>query len=171
MARISKKRAEALWDDLRSALELSEEKIGEIVQTRAWEPLGYESFAECWADKLSGLKLYGEIRAVVVFQMFDEGASVSEVSDAVSGVGAAEGKRLKTAHSKKMSPKAVAAFSTVREHPRRKPSAPRFVRAELSPDELESVKSAAAFYDVPVDEFVKRSVLREAAVAEAGYVS
>ena len=168
---ISKKRAEALWDDLRSALELSEEKIAEIVKTRAWEPLGYESFAECWADKLSDLKLYGEIRAVVVYQMFDEGASVPEVSAAVPGVGPVEGKQLKAAHSKRLSPKSAAAFSTVREHPRRKPSAPRFVRAELSPDELESVKSAAAFYEVSVDEFVKRSVLREAAVAESGYVS
>ena len=171
MARISKKRAEALWDDLRSALELSEEKIAEIVKARAWEPLGYESFADCWADRLSGLKLAGEIRAVVVYQMFDEGASVSEVVTAVSGVGAVEGGLLKSAHSKKMSSKDAAAFSTVREHPRRKPSAPRFVRAELSPDELESVKSAAAFYEVSVDEFVKRSVLREAAVAESGYVS
>ena len=171
MARISKKRAEALWDDLRSALELSEEKIAEIVKARAWEPLGYGSFVECWADRLSGLKLAGEIRAVVVYQMFDEGATVTEVESAVAGVGATEVNRLKAAHSKKLSPKSAAAFSTVREHPRRKPSAPRFVRAELSPDELESVKSAAAFYEVSVDEFVKRSVLREAAVAEAGYVS
>ena len=168
---ISKKRAEALWDDLRSALELSEEKIAEIVKARAWEPLGYESFADCWADRLSGLKLYGEIRAVVVFQMFDEGATVTEVESAVAGVGPVESKKMKVAHSKRMPPKAAAAFSTVRAHPRRKPSAPRFVRAELSPDELESVKSAAAFYEVSVDEFVKRSVLREAAVAEAGYVS
>lgn len=171
MARISKKRAEALWDDLRSALELSEEKISEIVKARAWEPLGYESFADCWADKLSDLRLSSELRAVVVYQMFDEGASVPEVSAAVPGVGPAEGGLLKTAHSKKMSAKDAAVFSTVREHPRRKPSAPRFVRAELSPDELESVKSAAAFYEVSVDEFVKRSVLREAAVAEAGYAS
>lgn len=169
MARISKKRAEALWSDLRSALELSEEKIGEIVKTRAWEPLGYESFAECWADRLSGLKLYGEIRAVVVFQMFDEGASDSEVRGAVEGVGSVESKRLRTAHRKKLSPKSAAEFM-VRQHTRKAPSAQRFVRAELSADELESVKAAADFYDVSVDEFVKRSVLREAAVAEAGYV-
>ena len=170
MARISKKRAEALWDDLRSALELSEEKIAEIVKARAWEPLGYESFADCWADKLSGLKLYGEIRAVVVFQMFNEGASESTVREAVAGVGPVESKRLKQAHAKKMSPKSAAVFSTVRQHTRKAPSGRRFVRAELSPDELATVKSAADFYDVSVDEFVKRSVLREAAVAEAGYV-
>ena len=170
MAKISKKRAEALWDDLRSALELSEEKVAEIVKVRAWEPLGYESFADCWADKLSGLRLRGEIRAVVVYQMFDEGASVSEVSSAVAGVGPVEGKRLKTAHSKRLSTKSAARLSTVRQHTRKAPSGRRFVRAELSPDELASVKSAAEFYDVSVDEFVKRSVLREAAVAEAGYV-
>ena len=169
MAKISKKRAEALWGDLRSALELSEEKIAEIVKTRAWEPLGYESFADCWADKLSGLKLYGEIRAVVVFQMFDDGASESAVREAVAGVGPVESKRLKQAHAKKMSPKSAAVFSTVRQHTRKAPSGRRFVRAELSPDELAAVKSAADFYDVSVDEFVKRSVLREAAVAEAGY--
>ena len=119
MAKISKKRAEALWDDLRSALELSEEKIAESVKARAWEPLGYESFADCWADRLSGLRLYGEIRAVVVFQMFDEGASESTVREAVSGVGPVESKRLKQAHTKKMSPKSAAVFSTVRQHTRK----------------------------------------------------
>ena len=170
MARISKKRAEALWDDLRSALELSEEKIAEIVKARAWEPLGYGSFADCWADRLSGLRLYGEIRAVVVFQMFDEGASVSTVREAVAGVGSVESKLLKQAHTNKMPPKSAAVFSTVRQHTRKAPSGRRFVRAELSPDELATVKSAAELCDVSVDEFVKRSVLREAAVAEAGYV-
>lgn len=167
---ISKKRAEALWDDLRSALELSEEKIAEIVKARAWEPLGYESFADCWADKLSDLRLSSELRAVVVYQMFDEGASVLDVADAVAEMGPVEGKRLKQAHTKKMSPKSAAVFSTVRQHTRKAPSGHRFVRAELSPDELAAVKAAADFYDVSVDEFVKRSVLREAAVAEAGYV-
>lgn len=167
---ISKKRAEALWDDLRSALELSEEKIGEIVKARAWEPLGYGSFADCWADRLSDLRLSSELRAVVVFQMFNEGATVSEVSSSVAGVGPAESKRLKQSHAKKMSPKSAARLSTVRQHMRKAPSGRRFVRAELSPDELATVKSAADFYDVSVDEFVKRSVLREAAVAEAGYV-
>lgn len=167
---ISKKRAEALWGDLRSALELSEEKIAEIVKVRAWEPLGYESFADCWADKLSDLRLSSELRAVVVFQMFDGGASESTVRKAVSDIGPAESKRLKQAHTKKMSPKSAARLSTVRQHTRKAPSGRRFVRAELSPDELATVKSAADFYDVSVDEFVKRSVLREAAVAEAGYV-
>ena len=167
---ISKKRAEALWDDLRSALELSEEKIAEIVKARAWEPLGYESFADCWADKLSDLRLSSELRAVVVFQMFDGGASESTVRKAVSDIGPAESKRLKQAHTKKMSPKSAARLSTVRQHTRKATSGRRFVRAELSPDELATVKSAADFYDVSVDEFVKRSVLREAAVAEAGYV-
>lgn len=164
---ISKKRAEALWQDLRSALEMSEQKIAEIVKTRAWEPLGYSSFAECWEDRLSDLRLSSELRAVVVFAMFDDGAGVSEACAAVAGVGPDTAKKLKTAHRKGMSAKG--ATTLVRQHERRPRSGQRFVRAELSPDELDSVKDAARAADVPVDEFVRRAVLREAAVAVAGY--
>lgn len=171
MATISKKRAEALWSELRSALELSEEKIRQIVKTKAWEPLGYDTFAECWADKLSDLKLYGEIRAVIVYQMFDEGASESDVRNSVAGVGAKASKRLKTAHDKGMSIQAAEKFSRVQEHYRKSPTAQRYVRAELTTDQLEHVKAAAGVYDLSVDEFVKRAVLREAAVAESGYVN
>lgn len=166
---ISKKRAEALWQDLRSALELTEAKIQEIVKARAWEPLGFDSFADCWADRLGDLRLSGEIRAAVVYAMFDDGADLREVVGAVQGVGPVEVKKLKAAKSRGLSPVAGATFSTVREHPRRKPSAPRFVRAELSPDELDAVKDAAKAAELSVDEFVKRAVLREAAVAAAGY--
>ena len=164
---ISKKRAEALWQDLRSALEMSEQKIAEIVKSRAWEPLGYSSFAECWEDRLSDLRLSSELRAVVVFAMFDQGAGVSEVTAAVASVGPATAKKLKVAHRKGMSAKG--ATTLVRQHERRPCSGQRFVRAELSPDELDSVKDAARAADVPVDEFVRRAVLREAAVAVAGY--
>ena len=164
---ISKKRAEALWQDLRSALEMSEQKIAEIVKTRAWEPLGYSSFAECWEARLSDLRLSAELRAVVVFAMFDEGAGVSDACTAVASVGPATAKKLKVAHRKGMSAKG--ATTLVRQHERRPRSGQRFVRAELSQDELDSVKDAAKAADVPVDEFVRRAVLREAAVAVAGY--
>lgn len=164
---ISKKRAEALWQDLRSALEMSEQKIAEIVKTRAWEPLGFDTFTECWEARLSDLRLSSELRAVVVFAMFDEGAGVSEACAAVAEVGPATAKKLKTAHRKGMSAKG--ATTLVRQHERRPRSGQRFVHAELSPDELDSVKDAAKAADVPVDEFVRRAVLREAAVAVAGY--
>ena len=168
---ISKKKAEALWSDLRSALELTEEKIKEIIDTRAWEPLGYDTFAECWSDKLSDLKLYGELRAVVVYQMFDQGESEKTVREAVSGVGPVESKRLKTAHDKGMSTASASRFAKVREHYRKPPTHQRFVRAELTSEELDHVKAASESYQITVEEFVKRAVLREAAVAEAGYAA
>lgn len=164
---ISKKRAEDLWQYLRSALEMSEQKIAEIVKTRAWEPLGFDTFTECWEARLSDLRLSAELRAVVVFAMFDEGAEVAEVITAVAEVGPAAAKNLKVAHRKGMSAKG--ATTLVRQHERRPRSGQRFVRAELSQDELDSVKDAAKAADVPVDEFVRRAVLREAAVAVAGY--
>lgn len=164
---ISKKRAEALWQDLRSALELTEAKIQEIVKARAWEPLGFDSFADCWADRMGDLRLSAELRAAVVFAMFDDGAEVAEVITAVAEVGPVAAKNLKVAHRKGMSAKG--ATTLVRQHERRPRSGQRFVRAELSQDELDSVKDAAKAADVPVDEFVRRAVLREAAVAVAGY--
>ena len=64
---ISKKQAAELWANLRTSLLAVEYGVKQIIATRAWEPLGYDTFAACWTAELGDLKLARELRAVVVF--------------------------------------------------------------------------------------------------------
>lgn len=102
---ISKEQAARLWDELKGNLLAVEDGIKQIIATKAWEPLGYESFAECWADRLSDLKLTGVLQASVVLTMFDQGEPVEKVATTISGVGPAKAKAYKQAHEAKLPPK------------------------------------------------------------------
>ncbi|HEY9249238.1 MAG TPA: hypothetical protein VIO38_08905 [Rariglobus sp.] len=66
--------AEQAWADLRSALVNFENALVRVVETRAWEPLGYVNFAEAWADRMSGVRLATAVsKAVVVYSLIDAG--------------------------------------------------------------------------------------------------
>lgn len=87
MSALSRSEAEALWASLKGNLLAAEDDIRTIIDTRAWEPLGFDSFVACWEDRLHELKLSSDLLAVVVYAMFDDGASDREVALAVAGVG------------------------------------------------------------------------------------
>lgn len=55
--RITKTRAKALFADLRDVLERLYEIVDEILETRAWEALGYKSFGEAYLAELAHLPL------------------------------------------------------------------------------------------------------------------
>lgn len=84
---ISKKNAEALWNELASNLLAAEESIKEIIKNRAWEPLGYESFYEAWNDRMSHIEIARDFRGIIVYQMLAEGRSDNEIAHSVKGVG------------------------------------------------------------------------------------
>ena len=105
MGTINKEQAAHLWDGLKGNLLAVEDSIKQIIATKAWEPLGYESFAECWADRLSDLRLTGVVQASVVLAMFDQSESVEKVATTVAGVGPAKAKAYKQAHEAKLPPK------------------------------------------------------------------
>lgn len=84
---ISKKNAEALWNELASNLLAAEESIKEIIKNRAWEPLGYESFYEAWNDRMSHIEIARDFRGIIVYQMLAEGHSDNEIAHSVKGVG------------------------------------------------------------------------------------
>lgn len=88
--------ATALWADLRHHLMNAERVIAEIIETRAWEPLGYSSFAEAWDEQnLSDITFAPEIRAHVVYALLDGGLADEEVAAQVKGVGRARAERLR----------------------------------------------------------------------------
>lgn len=51
-----KAQATRSWDDLRSAFTRLDEALQHIIDARAWEPLGYDSFAEAWASEMRGVR-------------------------------------------------------------------------------------------------------------------
>ena len=93
----TKAEAEDLWGQLREGLVNVEKVIVKIIETWAWEPLGYTNFLEAWNDRLKGIGLATDaLRAVVVYALLDSGASDDEVIEAT---GVADSK---VAHFRKM---------------------------------------------------------------------
>lgn len=79
--------ADKLWKRLHQNFVDTEATLVEIIKSKAWEPLGYESFAKAWVDKMSDITLASELRPHVVYQMFEEGLTVDEIAGSVKGVG------------------------------------------------------------------------------------
>ena len=86
---LTETKAIELWDRLGDALADMQAAIIEVIETRAWEPLGYSNFFEAWNARIAGrTKIADALRPHVVFQMLDEGRSVTEV--ATSGAASEE---------------------------------------------------------------------------------
>lgn len=80
---ISKADAAVLWDDLRIGLLDVESTVRNIIEKRAWIPLGYASFAQAWAAETKGILLAGALRAEVVYTMMDTGSDDTEIARAI----------------------------------------------------------------------------------------
>jgi hypothetical protein len=138
--RLRKLAAEELWERLGKDLFSVQTTIIEIIESRAWEPLGYATFAEAWRDRMSDLTIAPEIRPHVVYQMFAEGAGADTVADAVKGIGPEAAKELK--RQRDIGVPASEATHVVREHRRRAP-ARHFVTFELSGDDAAAWQAKA----------------------------
>lgn len=178
MSTVSKAEANNLWNDLKSNLLLAQETLEKIVESRAWEPLGYETFVDAWTDRLSGVPLAGVMEANVVYAMFDSGAEVQDVRGA-AGVGPAKTRAYKQAHDAKMSPKDayLHAASMARAKRQTPPPGSVFVEAHyrkqgsrrnsvylegFTDEEIDTWKAVASRRKIDYREWMK-SLLREAA--------
>ena len=101
---IDKSTAFKLWNELRGSLLATEETLKQIIEHKAWEPLGYGTFHEAWADRMGGVQLSGAMEASVIFAMFDSGATPADAALSVKGVGPLRAKAYKQAHGVGMSP-------------------------------------------------------------------
>lgn len=79
--------AKRLWQQARSGLLNTEQALVNIIRSRAWEPLGHESFSKAWVEEMADVTLAIELRPHVVYQLIDEGLTIDEIADAVKGVG------------------------------------------------------------------------------------
>lgn len=105
MKKINKTEAQALWNRVRSGLMGLERDLKEIVENRAWEPLGYVSFVEAWEAELAGVELSGIMEASAVLALYSSGATIEEVQSSVSGVGPVKAKAYHQAHRAEMDTK------------------------------------------------------------------
>lgn len=179
MSTISKAEANNLWNDLKNNLLLAQETLEKIVESRAWEPLGYETFVDAWADRLSGVPLAGVMEANVVYAMFDSGAEVDDAHKAVASVGPAKARAYKQAHDAKLAPKDafLHAGSMSRVKRQTPPPGSIFVEAHyrkqgsrrnsvylegFTDEEIDTWKAVASKRKIDYREWLK-SLLREAA--------
>jgi hypothetical protein len=135
---MTKKQAEALWSELREAFANTERVIIQIIQAKAWEPLGYKSFADAWKSRMAGVRLATDLARVhVVYAMFNESIPDADLIEAV-GVGDEVLASLRSQFNNGV-PADFAQYR-VRAHLRKSPSPACRIQIELSPDELVSFR-------------------------------
>lgn len=162
---LSKIEAQKLWDNLRGSLLETEKNIRAIINTRAWEPLGYETFAEAWRDNLSDIELSTELRAVVVFAMFDNGSSPANAARAVKGVGVRQVTALHDAHKRGIDAQ-DAAYLSFRNRPTPRPAnAPKTIAITLSAEEHAALKASADAQGIPVKDAARTMILMSLGMA------
>lgn len=140
-AQAERVQAETLWAELREAFVSAEATIKRIIEMKAWEPLGYPTFAAAWTDRMAGLRLATDcMRAHVAYALFDSGLSDGDVVRA-TGIGDRSTAALR--HKKDNGVPPDLASTRVRAHDRSLPSEARILHVELAPGELAAFKDIA----------------------------
>lgn len=172
LADISAKQAEKLWSLLRQHFQNFERTLEEIIAKRAWEPMGYASFAEAWTAQMSDVTLAPEFRPHVVYQMFADGCSDDEVAAGVKGVGPsrAAGWRREREHgvsagaasrNPRPAPRAPGVDpdkTRVRAHDRKKAGAPDTIHLTFSPLRLKRFERIAKRHGLSVTDIASSAV-------------
>lgn len=153
-AKMTKRQATALWGKLREHFVNAEDVIREIVDTRAWEPLGYKTFAEAWKATLSDVTLGVEIRPHVVYQMLGEGWSAEEVATAVRGLSPDGVESLERQRSNGV----PADKAIVRRHLRKRPGPVGVMRLNFGPTMLREFRRIAAEIGTTAEEIAAEAV-------------
>ena len=157
--------ASQMWDSLREGFQNIEKQIIAIIQAKAWEPLGFETFTEAWSVRMNGIRLATtEVRAAVVYQMLSDGLSDEDVV-LTSGVGDQAVAALR--RQKANGVPASAATTTVRRHARKLPSAPSVLHVKLSEDERSRWRAVAEAAGKKPDELASQ-VIRDSLARREG---
>lgn len=149
--------AEKLWKRLEAGLLDTQNTIIAIIDSRAWEPLGYESFSKAWIDRImSKVTISAELRPHVVYQMFSEGLTADQVADAVKGVTPETAEVLE--RQKKNGVPADQATTVVRRHNRRKPSKWSYLHIQVDNTTLKEWKQLAEEHGVAMNDIALEAV-------------
>ena len=148
--RLDRRQAEAMWGALRDHFANAANSIKEIIAARAWEPLGYASFAEAWKHEMYGVTLAMEVRPHIVYQLLEESVPLQDVADMVGGVGSA----LAESFARQRSNGVPADCAVVSEHLRKKAGPPGVIKIRVGATLLYEYKRIAALQGETVEEIV-----------------
>lgn len=124
---VDRRRAEGLFAELRQALVNAERIVIEIIETRAWETLGYHSFEHAWRERLTGIRLATDaMKATVVYALLDTADVETIVAE--TGVRPDLVERIREQKEDGVPPKDV----SVRPHRRSVPAKPHTVHIDLT---------------------------------------
>ena len=151
---LTRKQALSLWGKLRQHFIDAAKVMEDIIDQRAWEPLGYGTFAEAYAAQMAEVTLAAEVRPHVVYQLLTEGLNPLDVADLVKGVGP----RGATALDRQRKNGVPADFAVVNEHLRRKPSPPDTVHVKVGKTMLAEYRRIAESLDLSVEEIAKEAI-------------
>lgn len=151
---ISKAQAESMWDALRDHFTNAADAIKAIIEAKAWEPLGYTSFAQAWNVKMRDVQLAGEIRAHVVYQLLEEKVPVADVADMVGNVGAV----LAESFARQKANGVPADCAVVSEHLRRKPKQADTLHVRVGATLLHEYRRVAALQGESVEEIAREAI-------------
>ena len=124
-------RAEKLWERLHSSLFDFQATLIEIIDTKAWEPLGYESFSKAWIEKMADITIGAELLGHVVYELLDEELAVEEVVDVLKGVGPERVERFAEEKAAGVPAAEATGTTVVRRHRRSLPGKPSHLHIEV----------------------------------------
>lgn len=156
MARLTKNQAESLWIDLRDNFLDAEKNIKTIIATKAWEPLGYKTFAEAWLFKLGDVTLAAEVRRHVVYELLSENVGLGYIAEAVKGITPKSADFLN--RQRKNGIPADQASTVVREHDRKLPSKPDTLHIKVGRTTLAEYQRIAGPLPQSVEEISQEAI-------------
>jgi len=154
--KLTKQQASTMWDALRDHFTNAAEAIRKIIEARAWEPLGYVSFAEAWNTEMREVKLAKEIQAHVVYQLLEERVPLQDIADMVGGVGPAIAESL----ARQRNNGVPADCAVVSEHLRRRARPAGTLHIQIGATMLYEYRRIAALNGDSVEE-IAREAIRE----------
>jgi hypothetical protein len=168
---ISARQAQKLWGLLRQHFVNFERTLEEIIEKRAWEPMGYGSFIEAWTAQMGDVTLAAEFRPHVVYAYFDQGATIDEVVDGVKGVGHRRAQSLKRQKDNGTLPSAATLgasrqrprdkdenITVVSQHLRKKPSEAGTIHVSVGPLKLKRINRVAKKLGMSAEEFTMSAI-------------
>jgi hypothetical protein len=140
---VNESEARQLWEQLRFHFGKIERVIEQIVEHRAWLPLGYPNFALTWAELMSRYPLpSSEAKARVAYAVLDDGGDVPTIVGITGGaISDQVADRLAQQHRIGVPP--GAASTRVRAHYRAHPTPRLHLHLELREGEIEDLESIA----------------------------
>ncbi|PZF83213.1 hypothetical protein [Jiangella anatolica] len=153
---MNKKQAEETWKELREHFVNAEALIKKIIDSKAWEPLGYASFAEAWNDRMAGVRLATDAaRAYVVYALYDSGHTPDEVAGVVAGVSLSGARQLATSKAAGTPPEFAKTWGrTINPEPETHPIIIRNIPKAL----FERYEALAAKHDSTLEKEAARAV-------------